>query len=60
MRGLLRVTLPPFLATCLLMSDLGDFARVHPGIEMQIVWIRGPLRRLACRTDALDYCGLLV
>ena len=35
-RGLLRVTLPPFLATHLLMPDLADFARVHPDIEMEI------------------------
>ncbi len=36
-RGLLRVTLPPFLATHLLMPDLADFARMHPDIEMEIV-----------------------
>ncbi|MBB6254355.1 LysR family transcriptional regulator [Nitrospirillum iridis] len=36
-RGLLRVTLPPFLATHLLMPDLADFARVHPDIEIEIV-----------------------
>ena len=36
-RGLLRVTLPPFLATHLLMPGLADFARVHPDIEMEIV-----------------------
>lgn len=36
-RGLLRVTLPPFLATHLLMPDLTDFARLHPDIEMNIV-----------------------
>jgi DNA-binding transcriptional LysR family regulator len=36
-RGLLRVTLPPFLATHLLMPDFADFARVHPDIEMEIV-----------------------
>ncbi|MCW6535945.1 LysR family transcriptional regulator [Sphingomonas lycopersici] len=35
-RGLLRVTLPPFLATQLLMPDLADFARLHPDIEMEI------------------------
>src|SRR3954447_10180532 len=35
-RGLLRVTLPPFLATHLLMPDLADFARLHPDIEMEI------------------------
>ena len=36
-RGLLRVTLPPFLATHLLMQDLADFARMHPDIEMDIL-----------------------
>ena len=36
-RGLLRVTLPPFLATHLLMPDLADFARAYPDIEMEIV-----------------------
>ncbi|HTO01190.1 MAG TPA: LysR family transcriptional regulator [Microthrixaceae bacterium] len=36
-RGLLRVTLPPFLATHLLMPDLADFARLHPDIEMDIL-----------------------
>ena len=36
-RGLLRVTLPPPLATHLLMPDLADFARLHPDIEMDIV-----------------------
>jgi DNA-binding transcriptional LysR family regulator len=36
-RGLLRVTLPPFLATHLLMPDLTDFARLHPDIEMEIL-----------------------
>jgi DNA-binding transcriptional LysR family regulator len=35
LRGLLRVTLPPFLASQLLMPDLADFARVHPDIEME-------------------------
>jgi DNA-binding transcriptional LysR family regulator len=36
-RGLLRVTLPPFLATHLLMPDLADFAHMHPDIEMEIL-----------------------
>ena len=36
-RGLLRVTLPPFLATHLLMPDLADFALLHPDIEMEIL-----------------------
>ncbi|MER9840711.1 LysR family transcriptional regulator [Mesorhizobium australicum] len=36
-RGLLRVTVPPFLAPHLLMPDLADFARMHPDIEMEIL-----------------------
>jgi DNA-binding transcriptional LysR family regulator len=36
-RGLLRVTLTPTLATHLLMPDLADFARLHPDIEMEIL-----------------------
>lgn len=36
-RGLLRVTLTPILATRLLMPDLADFARLHPDIEMEIL-----------------------
>ena len=36
-RGLLRVTLPPFFATHLLMPDFADFARLHPAIEMEIL-----------------------
>ncbi|WP_352144731.1 LysR family transcriptional regulator [Gluconobacter cerinus] len=36
-RGLLRVTLPPFLATHLLMPDLAEFSRRHPDIEMNVV-----------------------
>lgn len=35
-RGLLRVTLAPFLSTHLLMPDLAEFARLHPDIEMDI------------------------
>jgi len=35
-RGLLRVTLAPTLATRLLMPDFADFARLHPDIEMEI------------------------
>ena len=35
-RGLLRVTLAPPLATHLLMPDLADFARLHSEIEMEI------------------------
>jgi DNA-binding transcriptional LysR family regulator len=36
-RGLLRVTLAPTLATHLLMPDFADFARSHPDIEMDIM-----------------------
>ena len=36
-RGPLRVTLAPTLATRLLMPDLADFARLHPDIEMEIL-----------------------
>lgn len=36
-RGLLRVTLAPPLATHLLMPDLAEFTRLHPDIEMEIL-----------------------
>ncbi|MCB8879087.1 LysR family transcriptional regulator [Acidisoma cellulosilytica] len=36
-RGLLRVTLAPPLATHLLMPDFADFVRLHPDIEMDIL-----------------------
>ena len=36
-RGLLRVTLAPTLATHLFMRDFVDFARLHPDIEMEIL-----------------------
>jgi DNA-binding transcriptional LysR family regulator len=36
-RGLLRVTMAPTVATHLLMPDLAEFARLHPDIEMEIV-----------------------
>ncbi len=36
-RGLLRMTLAPTLATHLLMPDFTDFARLHPDIEMEIL-----------------------
>lgn len=35
-RGPLRVTLAPFLASHLLMPDFAEFARLHPEIEMEI------------------------
>jgi DNA-binding transcriptional LysR family regulator len=36
-RGLLRVTLTPILATHLLIPDFADFARLHPEIEMDML-----------------------
>ncbi|MFD0934741.1 LysR family transcriptional regulator [Methylobacterium trifolii] len=36
-RGLLRVTLTPVIATHLLMPDFAEFARLHPDIEMDIL-----------------------
>jgi DNA-binding transcriptional LysR family regulator len=36
-RGLLRVTLAPTLATHLLMPDFAEFARLYPDIEMEIM-----------------------
>jgi DNA-binding transcriptional LysR family regulator len=42
-RGLLRVTLAPSLATHLLMPDFADFARLHPEIEMEILSIDEPV-----------------
>jgi DNA-binding transcriptional LysR family regulator len=36
-RGLLRVTLAPPLATHLLMPDFADFARLYPEVEMEIL-----------------------
>jgi DNA-binding transcriptional LysR family regulator len=36
-RGLLRVTLAPTLASHLLMPDFAEFARLHPDIEMEIL-----------------------
>ncbi|MFP3541459.1 LysR substrate-binding domain-containing protein, partial [Pseudomonas sp. SIMBA_044] len=36
-RGLLRVTMAPTLATRLLMPDLADFARQHPEIEVDVL-----------------------
>ncbi|MGD0107179.1 MAG: LysR family transcriptional regulator [Rhodopila sp.] len=42
-RGLLRVTLAPTLATHLLMPDFADFARLHPEIEMEILSLDEPV-----------------
>jgi DNA-binding transcriptional LysR family regulator len=37
LRGLLRVTMAPTLATHLLMPDFAEFARLHPEVEMEIL-----------------------
>jgi DNA-binding transcriptional LysR family regulator len=42
-RGLLRVTLAPPLATHLLMPDFAEFAEAHPEIEMEILSIDEPV-----------------
>jgi hypothetical protein len=44
-RGLLRATLAPTLATHLLMPDFADFARLHAGIEMKILSLEEPVGR---------------
>lgn len=36
-RGLLRVTLAPPLATHLLMPDFAEFVRLHPEVEMEVL-----------------------
>jgi DNA-binding transcriptional LysR family regulator len=36
-RGLLRITLTPILASHLLMPEFADFARLHPDIEIEIL-----------------------
>jgi len=42
-RGLLRVTLAPVLATHLLMPDFAEFARLHPEVGMEILSIGEPV-----------------
>ena len=42
-RGLLRVTLAPTLATHLLMPDFAAFARLHPEVEMEILSSDAPV-----------------
>ncbi len=42
-RGLLRVTLAPTLATHLLMPDFTDFARLHPEVEIEILSTYAPV-----------------
>lgn len=47
-RGLLRVTMAPPLATHLLMTDFAEFVRLHPDIEMEIA-LSGELANLTNR-----------
>jgi DNA-binding transcriptional LysR family regulator len=42
-RGLLRVTLAPSLATHLLMPDFADFLRLHPEVEVEILSSEAPV-----------------
>jgi DNA-binding transcriptional LysR family regulator len=42
-RGLLRITLAPTLATHLLMPDFAEFARLYPEVEMEILSREEPL-----------------
>jgi DNA-binding transcriptional LysR family regulator len=42
-RGRLRVTLAPMLATHLLMPDFADFARLHPEVEMELLSLDEPV-----------------
>ena len=42
-RGVLRVTLAPTLATHLLMPDFAEFARLHPEVEMEILSLDEPV-----------------
>ncbi|WP_323991947.1 LysR family transcriptional regulator [Nguyenibacter sp. L1] len=42
-RGVLRVTMAPTLATHLLMPDFAEFARLHPEVEMEILSSDAPV-----------------
>ncbi len=42
-RRRLRVTLPPTLATHLLLPDVADFVRSNPDIEMEVLSIDEPV-----------------
>ena len=42
-RGLLRVTLAPTLATHLLLPDFADFARLYPEVEIEILSVEEPV-----------------
>src|ERR1700722_18595216 len=50
-RGNLRVTLPPTLATHLLMPDFADFARLHPEVELEILSIGEPVNLTTREAD---------
>ena len=42
-RGLLRVTVAPTIATHLLMPDFAEFARLHPEVEMSVLSLDEPV-----------------
>ncbi len=42
-RGLLRVTLAPTLATHLLMPEFAEFTRLHPDVEMEVLSADEPM-----------------
>jgi DNA-binding transcriptional LysR family regulator len=42
-RGLLRVTMAPTIATHLLMPDFAEFARLHPDVEMSLLSLDEPV-----------------
>jgi len=42
-RGLLRVTMAPTIATHLLMSDLAEFAQAYPEVEIEILSLDQPV-----------------
>ena len=42
-RGLLRVTMAPTIATHLLMPDLAEFARLYPELEMSVLSLDEPV-----------------
>jgi DNA-binding transcriptional LysR family regulator len=42
-RGALRVTLPPVVASHLLMTDFIDFAQLHPEVEIEVLSLDDPV-----------------
>ncbi len=42
-RGLLRVTMSPTIATHLLMPDFAEFARLHPDVEVDVLSLDEPV-----------------